>query len=97
MPDQTDHEPGSILAVGLRDSDLADVAHACTPSCTATDSARSAIELLRILRFDLVITADHLPDMPVWQFVKRMRAAWPWQKWAMFSSRLTERDEITAR
>ena len=93
MPEQMDHEPGSILAVGLRDSDLHEAAHVFTTA----DSARSAIELLRMLRFDLVITADRLPDMPVFQFVKRMRAGWPWQKWALVSSRLTNQDEITAR
>ena len=50
-----------------------------------------------MLRFDLVVTADQLPDMPVFQFIKRMRAAWPWQKWALIARRLSDRDEITAR
>src|SRR3954454_25411112 len=93
MPEQTDHEPGSILAVGLRESEL----HEGAQGCNIADSARGAIELLRMLRFDLVITADPLPDMPVFQFVKRMRAGWPWQKWALVSSKLTDQDEITAR
>jgi CheY-like chemotaxis protein len=92
MDEQLDAEQGSVLAVGLRDADR----HAAG-DCTVADSARSAIELLRMLRFDLVLTADHLPDMPVWQFVSRMRAAWPWQKWALVSSHLTEFDEVTAR
>jgi DNA-binding response OmpR family regulator len=93
MSEQSDDERGSVLAVGLPESELNDSAVACTTA----DTARSAIELLRMLRFDLVITADQLPDMPVWQFVQRMKSAWPWQKWAMVSSRLNERDEITAR
>jgi DNA-binding response OmpR family regulator len=93
MDEQLDPEQGSVLAVGLRDADRQGAAGACT----VADSARSAIELLRMLRFDLVLTADHLPDMPVWQFVSRMRTAWPWQKWALVSSRLSELDEITAR
>ncbi len=92
MDEQLDAEQGSVLAVGLRDADR----HAAG-DCTVADSARSAIELLRMLRFDLVLTADHLPDMPVWQFVSRMRAAWPWQKWALVSSHLTDFDEVTAR
>ena len=91
MSEPLDHEQGSILTVGLRDADLGDVSRACT----VAETARSAIELLRMLRFDLVVTADHLPDMPVFQFVKRMRAAWPWQKWALVSNRLTIQDEIT--
>ena len=93
MAEQLDQEHGSVLAVGLREADLSDAPH----SCTSADSARGAIELLRMLRFDLVVTSDRLPDMPVWQFVSRIRAVWPWQKWALVSSRLTEQDEITAR
>jgi hypothetical protein len=50
-----------------------------------------------MLHFDLVLTADQLPDLPVFQFVRRMRNAWPWQKWALVSSRLSIQDEITAR
>jgi DNA-binding response OmpR family regulator len=93
MSEPLDHEQGSILAVGLRDADLSEAPRACTVAPTA----RSAVELLRMLRFDLVVASDHLPDMPVFQFIKRMRAAWPWQKWALVSSRLSIQDEITAR
>jgi len=93
MSDSMDHERGSVLALGLPDAELSDASRACT----VVDSARSAIELLRILRYDLVVTSDQLPDMPVFQFVRRMRAAWPWQKWALVSSRLSTQDEITAR
>lgn len=90
MPDQ---DQASILAVGLGSTVPPEYAE----NCSTADSARSAVELLRMLRFDLVITADQLPDLPVWQFVQRMRAAWPWQKWALASSSLNPRDEITAR
>jgi len=93
MAEQLEREHGSVLAVGLPPSDLSDA----PPACTVADSARGAIELLRILRFDLVVTSDRLSDMPVWQFVKRIRSAWPWQKWALISKQLTEHDEITAR
>ena len=110
-PERLEHEPalepshhhGSVLTVGLPDSDLtgSELAHSAladpTHLCTATDTGRGAIELMRMLRFDLVITADRLPDMPVWQFVQRMRRTWPWQKWALFSTCLSESDEITAR
>ena len=93
MDEQLDQEHGTVLAVGLRDADLADGSRACT----VANSARGAIELMRMLRFDLVLTSDRLPDMPVWQFVRRFRTAWPWQKWALVSSHLTEQDEIAAR
>lgn len=90
MPDQ---DQASILAVGLGSAVPPEYAE----SCSTADSARSAIEMLRMLRFDLVVTADQLPDLPVWQFVQRMRAVWPWQKWALASSTLDQRDEIAAR
>jgi DNA-binding response OmpR family regulator len=90
MPDQ---DQASILAVGLGESIPPEYAE----NCSTADSARSAIELMRMLRFDLVVTADQLPDMPVWQFVQRVRAVWPWQKWALASSTIDQRDEITAR
>jgi DNA-binding response OmpR family regulator len=93
MPESLDHEPSSVLAVGLRDGNLGPGISACT----VADDARSAIELLRMLRFDLVLAADRLPDMPAFQFIRRLRTAWPWQKWALVSSRLSIADEITAR
>lgn len=94
MPDQ---DQASILAVGLGQGFSTVVPPEYAENCASADSARAAIELLRMLRFDLVVTADQLPDMPVWQFVKRMRAVWPWQKWALASSSLNPRDEIVAR
>jgi CheY-like chemotaxis protein len=61
------------------------------------DSGKKALELLRMLHFDLLVTGDHLPDMPVSHLIRRVRAAWPWQKWAMVGSSLTTQDEIVAR
>ena len=49
-------------------------------------SAKRAIELLRIMRFDLLVTSDQLPDMAVSQLVGRVRAVRPWQKWALVMS-----------
>jgi DNA-binding response OmpR family regulator len=87
----TASDRGAILAVGLEHP-----GH-LHQDCTTAESVRAALELLRVLQFDLVVTADRLPDMPVWQFVQRMRSVWPWQKWVLYSSSLSERDEITAR
>jgi len=87
-----DQDTGVVLAVGLTET-----LQPAIDGCASVATGRGAIELLRMLRFDLVVTADQLPDMPVWQFVQRMRAAWPWQKWALVTSRLTDRDEIAAR
>jgi CheY-like chemotaxis protein len=72
-------------------------ASGCTPSFFHADSGKKALELLRMLRFDLLVTGDRLPDMPVGQLIRRVRVAWPWQKWAMVGSVLTAQDEIAAR
>jgi hypothetical protein len=61
------------------------------------DSGKKAMELLRMLRFDLLVTGDRLPDMPMEHFIRRVRMAWPWQKWAMVGSAITPPDEIAAR
>jgi DNA-binding response OmpR family regulator len=61
------------------------------------DSGKKALELLRMLRFDLLVTGDRLPDMPVTHLIRRVRIAWPWQKWAMVGAALTTEDEIAAR
>ena len=62
-----DHEQGSILTVGLGHADLGEASRACT----VADGAVSH-RVVGTLSFDLVVTADHLPDMPVFQFIKRM-------------------------
>lgn len=72
-------------------------AHGCQPSFFHADSGKKALELLRMLRFDLLVTGDRLPDMPVGHLIRRVRAAWPWQKWAMVGARISTQDEIVAR
>jgi hypothetical protein len=67
------------------------------PSFFHADSGKKALELLRMLRFDLLVTGDRLPDMPVSHLIGRVRAAWPWQKWAMVGASITTQDEIVAR
>jgi DNA-binding NarL/FixJ family response regulator len=79
------------------DADAAADAASVRPCYFHADSAKKALELLRMLRFDLLVTGDRLPDMPVGQFIRRVRVAWPWQKWAMVGSVLSARDEIAAR
>lgn len=66
-------------------------------SFTAANSGRRAIDMLRMLSFDIVLVGMRLPDISVWDFVRRTRTGWPWQKWALVSGRITEQQEITAR
>jgi hypothetical protein len=90
-------EVGSLRRQQATAGSGAGSASGCTPSFFHADSGKKALELLRMLRFDLLVTGDHLPDMPVGQLIRRVRVAWPWQKWAMVGSELTAQDEIAAR
>jgi DNA-binding response OmpR family regulator len=60
-------------------------------------SGRRAIDMLRMLSFDLVIVGMRIPDITTWDFVRRVRTGWAWQKWALVGGALTEQQEITAR
>lgn len=61
-------------------------------------SSRQAIELLRVMRVDLVVSGASLPDTSPWLFAQKLKQGWPWQKWVLVSSgALSARDELTAR
>ena len=64
--------------------------------CTVR-SGRRAIDMLRMLSFDLVIVGMRIPDIATWDFVRRVRTGWAWQKWALVGGMMTEQQEITAR
>lgn len=64
---------------------------------TGVRSARQAIEMLRLLRFDLVLVGLRTPDMSAWQFVQRLRLGWPGQKWALVAGSLRTSEELNAR
>jgi len=58
---------------------------------------RRAIDMLRTLRFDLVLVGSNLPDMNVWDFVRHMRTALPRQRWAWVGGGLSEEQESMVR
>jgi DNA-binding NtrC family response regulator len=64
--------------------------------CTVR-SGRRAIDMLRMLSFDLVVVGMRIPDLSTWDFVRRVRTGWSWQKWALVGGMMTEQQEITAR
>jgi DNA-binding response OmpR family regulator len=64
--------------------------------CTVR-SGRRAIDMLRMLSFDLVIVGMRIPDISTWDFIRRVRTGWAWQKWALVGGMMTEQQEITAR
>jgi hypothetical protein len=53
---------------------------------------------MRSTRFDLIVTAHRLPDIALWDLLRIMRSAWPWQRWALVADERTcARDEVRAR
>ena len=64
-------------------------------------SGRRAIDMMRMLSFDLVLVGMRLPDAGTWDFVRRVRAGWSWQKWALvgggIGGLITDDQERSAR
>jgi DNA-binding NarL/FixJ family response regulator len=60
-------------------------------------SGSQAFDLLRRGCFDLVLISTDLSDVSAWNFLGRLGAAHPHQKWALVSPVLTEQQEIAAR
>jgi DNA-binding response OmpR family regulator len=61
------------------------------------DTGGRAIELLRMLKFDLIVIGQKLTDMPVWNLVQRIRMTMPGQKWAFVGRDIDQREEVMAR
>lgn len=91
----SEQQSASILAICVDESTAAEVSEG--QSYFPATSARQAIDLLRMLKFDLVITGMELPDMPVFRLVSKIKTAWPWQKWALVANELTPQDEVIVR
>ncbi len=83
----------TVLAVGFGEAPGNEAA----ASITQAGSGREALELIRLVHFDLLVTASSLPDMPPCTLMRRVKAAWPWQKWAWVAAAITPSDEVTAR
>ncbi|MCC6421871.1 MAG: hypothetical protein IT447_00150 [Phycisphaerales bacterium] len=62
-----------------------------------TAHPRRAIELMRMMRFDLTLVHDQSPNESPWAFIRRMRQGWPRQRWALVAPHLDEAREIQAR
>jgi CheY-like chemotaxis protein len=60
-------------------------------------SGRRAIDMLRLVRCDLLLVSFHLPDMSIWNFLRHIKTNWPQQKWALVSGPLSTQQEVAAR
>jgi CheY-like chemotaxis protein len=63
----------------------------------AVHSARRAIDMLRLVRCDLLLVNLNLPDMCIWNFLRHVKTNWPQQKWALVGGPLSAQQEIMAR
>ena len=66
-------------------------------SFCATDSAQKALEMMRLMRFDLILVSPSIPDASLWNLLGKVKATCYWQKWALVAETLGERDELKAR
>jgi hypothetical protein len=66
-------------------------------STWAADSAVHAIELLRMMRFDLALVRSQWESDSPWPFLHRMRQGWPKLRWALVAEHLDVDQEIQAR
>jgi hypothetical protein len=63
----------------------------------AADGAMRAIELLRMMRFDLALVRSQWEGDSPWIFLHRMRQGWPKLRWALVADHLEADQEIQAR
>lgn len=85
----------TILSVCLTDSDQSPGDR--SGLMVRAETGLAGLDMLHLLRFDLVVVSSKLPDMSLWAFVRRMRRTWSWQKWVLVSDHLGPNDEIRAR
>jgi CheY-like chemotaxis protein len=63
----------------------------------AVHGGRRAIDMLRMVSFDMLLLGLQLPDMSPWDFLRFLKTAFPHQKWALVGGPITEQQEVTAR
>ncbi|MGD0390473.1 MAG: hypothetical protein ABSC42_16130 [Tepidisphaeraceae bacterium] len=63
----------------------------------AAHNGRRAIDMLRMISFDMVLVGLKMPDMAAWDFLRHLKTAFPSQKWALIGGPITEKQEVTAR
>ena len=63
----------------------------------AAQNGRRAIDMLRMVSFDVVLVGLKLPDMSAWDLLSHLKTAFPHQKWALVGGPVTEQQEVKAR
>jgi CheY-like chemotaxis protein len=88
-------ERGSVLGVCVTPASFTGKSGAL--DYRAVQSGRRAIDMLRLVRCDLLLVNLHLPDLSVWNFMRHVKTNWPQQKWALVGGPLSTQQEIAAR
>jgi DNA-binding NarL/FixJ family response regulator len=61
------------------------------------ESGQEAFEIMRVVSVDLLLVSMDLPDIDVWQFVRKVKIRNSHAKWVLLSDQLDSRQEIQAR
>jgi CheY-like chemotaxis protein len=88
-------ERGTVLGICVTPTSF--TGRSGTLDYRAVYSGRRAIDMLRLVRFDLLLVSLNLPDMLVWNFMRHVKTNWPQQKWALVGGPLSKDQEIAAR
>lgn len=86
-----------ISVLGICVEDPARVGRFETLNFCAVRSGRRAIDMMRMLSFDMVVVGDRLPDTNTWDFVRRLKTGFAQQKWAYVGGMISDEQERTAR
>jgi CheY-like chemotaxis protein len=86
---------GSVLGICVTPESF--VGQSAALDYRAVHSARRAMDMLRLVRFDLILVNVKLPDISVWNLMRHIKTANPQQKWALVGGPLSEQQEIAAR
>lgn len=62
----------------------------------ATSGGR-ALELMKLLRFDLVVLSPGVNDVSIPLLIRQMRVIAPWQKWVLVGPGITDPMELASR
>lgn len=85
-------ETSMLLTVGLAEKMPASAEY----SVQAAQSGREALQLARVINFDLLVAGTNVTDMGLWPMIQRIRRQSHQLKWILVDERLTTADQVEA-
>ena len=58
------------------------------------ETGHEAFEIMRVVPVDLLLVSMNLPDIDVWQFIKKVKIRDSHAKWALLSNQIDPEQEI---